>query len=77
VDAPVTVTGLGWYAPNGGPLAVSHRVGLWDPSGSLLTSATSGGGSGRCKHDDVRPANAMPLGGAAPEGDRSRDKPSP
>ena len=29
VAAPVTVTGLGWYAENPGGLSVSHEVGIW------------------------------------------------
>lgn len=29
VSAPVTVTGLGWYAQNPGGLSVSHEVGIW------------------------------------------------
>jgi hypothetical protein len=38
VVSPVTVTGLGWFDDNGDGLATSHTVGIWDPSGALLTS---------------------------------------
>ena len=29
VAAPVTMTGIGWYAQNPGGLSVSHEVGIW------------------------------------------------
>jgi hypothetical protein len=61
VDSPVTVTGLGWYAPNGGPVAVSHRVGLWDPSGSLLASALVPFGAGAALDGQFRTVEVTPL----------------
>jgi LPXTG-motif cell wall-anchored protein len=61
VETPVTVTGLGWYAPNGGPLALSHRVGLWDPSGALLTSVVVPIGTAAPFDGLFRTADVTPL----------------
>ena len=36
--APITVTGLGWYDQNRDGLSNSHTVGIWNSSGTLLTS---------------------------------------
>lgn len=38
VLSPVFVTGLGWYDGGPGGLSVAHTIGIWDPSGTLLTS---------------------------------------
>ena len=32
----LTVTALGWFDEGGDGLSVEHRVGIWDPSGTLL-----------------------------------------
>src|ERR1041385_6359444 len=40
VTSTIIVGGLGWYAPNGAGLALSHMVGIWDPAGNLLASGT-------------------------------------
>jgi hypothetical protein len=34
----ITVDGLGWFDERGDGLSVSHEVGIWDPSGTLLAS---------------------------------------
>jgi Domain of unknown function (DUF4082) len=34
----ITVTGLGWYDQGGDGLQMAHTVGIWDSSGTLLTS---------------------------------------
>jgi hypothetical protein len=39
VLAPITVTGLGWYDQNADGLQLAHTVGIWNSSGTLLTSA--------------------------------------
>lgn len=41
VNTDVTLTAFGFYN-NGGPIATSHEVGLWDLSGNLLASGTVG-----------------------------------
>jgi hypothetical protein len=39
VTGNVTVTHLAWYDRDNDGLTTSHTVGLWDPSGTLLSSA--------------------------------------
>jgi len=38
VVSPLTVTGLGWFDQGANGLSVSHTVGIWNPSGTLLSS---------------------------------------
>ena len=39
VLTPITVNGLGWYDQNGDGLQLAHTVGIWNSSGTLLSSA--------------------------------------
>ena len=40
VVEPVTLTHLTWFDQDQDGLSTSHRVGLWDPNGQLVISAT-------------------------------------
>lgn len=46
VSNPFLVQYLGYFDANGDGLAESHDIGLWDPAGNLLASATVGAGTG-------------------------------
>ncbi len=39
VLSAINVTGLGWYDENQDGLGAAHEVGIWDSSGTLLTSS--------------------------------------
>ena len=41
----ITVNGLGWYDDGANGLSIGHSVGIWDPSGTLLTSILVPGGT--------------------------------
>jgi len=45
VLSSVTVVGLGWFDAAGDGLALSHQVGLWNASGTLLATATISAGT--------------------------------
>lgn len=46
VVSPVVVTGLGWFDQGGNGLGTAHTVGIWGPSGTLLTSVVVPAGTG-------------------------------
>jgi len=45
VNSTITVTGLGWYDQNGDGLQMAHEVGIWNSTGTLLTSGTVAAGT--------------------------------
>ena len=45
VNAPITIDGLGLFDFGGDGLSLSHQVGLWDNSGTLLAQTTVTNGS--------------------------------
>ena len=45
VLSPITVTGLGWYNQGANGLELSHMVGIWSSTGTLLASATVAAGT--------------------------------
>jgi hypothetical protein len=42
---PIIVDGLGWFDENGDGLLFGHRIGIWSPTGVLLTDASVSAGS--------------------------------
>jgi len=52
VKAPITVTSLAVYHDNGATLLESHDVGIWNPNGNLVASATVAPG-GSCVADQL------------------------
>lgn len=45
ISSPIDISSLGFYDEGGDGLAVSHDVGLWDTTGTLLASATVDAGA--------------------------------
>lgn len=54
VFAETSVTDLGFFDDGGDGLLESHDIGIWDSSGTLLTSATIAAGSGATLIDGFR-----------------------
>ena len=61
VLAATTVTGLGWFDDNADGLGLAHQVGIWDPSGTLLTSATVPAGTGAPFDGQFRTVAVAPI----------------
>jgi hypothetical protein len=61
VLAPTTVTGLGWFDDNADGLSLAHQVGIWDPSGTLLTSTTIPAGTGAPFDGQFRTVAVAPI----------------
>src|SRR6266496_919679 len=61
VNTSLTVTGLGWYDDGANGLAVSHTVGIWDPSGNLLASVLIPAGSAAILDGQFRTVAIAPL----------------
>src|SRR3954471_15438781 len=45
VNSPFEITSLGWFSPTAEGFQTDHTVGLYDSTGSLLTSADLAAGS--------------------------------
>jgi hypothetical protein len=58
---PFSVNQLGFYDDLGNGLAESHEVGLWDPFGTLLASATVPSGTGSTLMGFFRMVNIAPI----------------
>jgi hypothetical protein len=61
VITSLTATGLGWFAPGGGPLAVAHQIGLWAPNGSLLAMVTVPAGTAAPLDGQFRTVAIAPI----------------
>ena len=61
VLAATTVTGLGWFDDNADGLGLAHQVGIWDPSGALLTSATVPAGTAAPFDGQFRTVAVAPI----------------
>jgi hypothetical protein len=76
VNTPVVVDNLGYFDSFGNGLSVSHDVGIWDGSGTLLDSATVPAGTAGFLQDGFRytgtasvllPIGTYTIGGFDPE----------
>ena len=61
VVSPFTVQYLGYFDADGDGLAQSHDIGLWDPTGTLLASATVSAGTGNILLDGFRLVAVTPF----------------
>src|SRR5688500_17849486 len=63
VLAPTVVTGLGWFDDGANGLGLAHQVGIWNPAGTLLTSATVPAGTAAALDGQFRtvPVTAITL----------------
>lgn len=69
VSSPVTISALGVWDEGGRPLEISHEIGLWTASATLLATATAGNsaipvasasGEGRWLFADIAPIVLQP-----------------
>jgi hypothetical protein len=58
---PTTVTGLGWFDDNADGLGLAHQVGIWSPTGVLLTSTTVPAGTGAPFDGQFRTVAVTPI----------------
>jgi hypothetical protein len=65
VNSPITVTHLSIFDENGDGLGQSHDIGLWDPAGTLIASATVPSGTTAALSADnlfrIVPITSVPL----------------
>jgi hypothetical protein len=61
VLSPMTVVGLGWFDDAGDGLTLSHQIGLWSASGTLLATATVSAGTADPLVGQFRTAGIGPL----------------
>jgi len=61
VLSSMTVVGLGWFDDAGDGLVLSHQIGLWDNTGTLLASATVSAGTTDPLVGQFRTAGINPL----------------
>jgi hypothetical protein len=61
VLSPVMVTGLGWFDEGGDGLVTAHMVGVWDGTGTLLTSVLVPAGTAASLDGQFRTVGITPI----------------